>query len=115
MAEPRALSRKAARAIDSRTAPLFISDASLWEICLKWKAGKLQLPLPPRRWIAEQVDQWQLTTLPLTTEHFYATTELVDLHKDPFDRLIIAQAISRALTIVTPDAAIASYPVATVW
>jgi PIN domain nuclease of toxin-antitoxin system len=114
-AEPRALSRKAARAIDLASSDLFISDASIWEICLKWKAGKLELPLPPRRWVEEQTGQWQLMPLTLEAEHFYATTELVDLHKDPFDRLIVVQAISSSLTVVTPDAAVAAYPVATLW
>jgi PIN domain nuclease of toxin-antitoxin system len=114
-AKPREISRKAARAIDSSAAEIYLSDASIWEICLKWKAGKLKLPLPPRRWIEEQVSQWHLEVLPLRSEHFFATSELGDLHRDPFDRLIIAQAIAGSLTIVTPDAAIAGYPVGTLW
>ncbi|HZH04881.1 MAG TPA: type II toxin-antitoxin system VapC family toxin [Myxococcaceae bacterium] len=114
-ADPRSLSRKASKAIDAATLALYLSGASVWEICLKWKAGKLELPLPPRRWIEEQVNRWQLDVLPLNSDHFYATTELVDLHRDPFDRLIVTQAISEALTVVTPDAAIAAYPVGTLW
>ncbi len=112
--DPSRLSATAKKAIESEQA-LYLSDASVWEICLKWQAKKLGLPTPPRTWVAEQVSAWSLLRVPLEAEHFFRTTELPDLHRDPFDRLLVAQAITNAARIVTPDAAIKQYPVSVVW
>ncbi|HEY6463885.1 MAG TPA: type II toxin-antitoxin system VapC family toxin [Polyangiaceae bacterium] len=114
-AEPGRLSKKARTAIDAGDARLFASDASTWEICLKWQSKKLTLPAPPRRWIVEQARAWQTTRLPLEPEHLYRSSELPPFHRDPFDRLLVAQAIEGDLTIVTPDPAIHAYPVAVLW
>lgn len=94
---------------------LLLSDCSVWEICLKWQAGKLTLPTPPRIWLEEQRRLRQLQPLSIETTHLYRGSELPDHHKDPFDRLLIAQAIEGGLTIGTCDANIKKYPVATIW
>jgi PIN domain nuclease of toxin-antitoxin system len=96
-------------------ARILLSDASVWELCLKWQAGKVELPAPPRRWIGEQVQAWGIERLPIEPEHCYRTTELPQLHRDPFDRLLVAQAIAHGALIVTPDPAITAYPVACLW
>jgi PIN domain nuclease of toxin-antitoxin system len=114
-AEPGKLSKKARAAIDGEDARLFASDASTWEVCLKWLAKKIVLPAPPRRWLADQATIWQTDRLPFELDHFFRTCELPALHKDPFDRMLVAQAIARGLTIVTPDPAIHAYPVAVLW
>ena len=114
-AEPQRLGPRARRAIDARDAGLVLSDASVWEVCLKWQAGKLALPLPPRRWFGEQALRWRVERLPMAAEHLYRATELPPLHRDPFDRLLVAQAIERDLTLVTPDPAIRAYSVAVLW
>jgi PIN domain nuclease of toxin-antitoxin system len=102
-------------ALDLPDADLVLSEASVWEISLKWQAGKLSLPTPPRLWIETQAEAWQLRRLPVGREHVYQTTELPDVHRDPFDRLLVAQAIEGGLTIVTPDPLIRRYPVAVLW
>lgn len=112
---PDELSAEARRRLDDPAAELHISDASIWEICLKWQSGKLQLPVPPRKWIEEQRRVWELTRVALGLEHFYRCTELPVHHRDPFDRLLISQAIVEDLTIVTPDASFAAYPIARIW
>ncbi|MBI3182433.1 MAG: type II toxin-antitoxin system VapC family toxin [Myxococcales bacterium] len=109
------LSKAASRAIDDAASILHFSDASTWEICLKWQNGKLGLPTPPRSWIPDQLARWQIEAVPLEAEDFFRTTELASHHPDPFDRLLVAQAIFRGLTIVTPDPAIAAYPAARLW
>lgn len=96
-------------------ADIALSDVSVWEICLKWQARKIGLPASPRTWIAEQVRVWALDRLPIEPEHMVRAVELADLHRDPFDRLLIAQALTHGATLVTPDPAIAQYPVAVVW
>lgn len=102
-------------AIDRPATQLFLSGASVWEICLKWSNGKLGLPTPPRAWLPEQLSSWQIRIVPIEPEHLYRTTELAGLHRDPFDRLLVAQAIEGGMTIATPDPAVRAYPVAVLW
>lgn len=114
-AEPKRLSRRARETIDRSATRLYLSDVSVFEVCTKWGSGKLQLPTPPRRWFGEQTRLWQTERLRLDTEHYFRESELPTLHRDPFDRLLVAQAIERDLSILTPDPAIRAYPVAVVW
>lgn len=94
---------------------LILSDCSAWEICLKWKAGKISLPQPPRLWVEAQSRTWGIEPLSISRSHLYRVTELPEYHRDPFDRLLVAQAIEEGLTIATPDAEIKKYPVAVIW
>lgn len=109
------LSETAKTAIDDPAAVLVLSDVSALEIALKWKAGKLVLPDPPRRWIEAQTEVWALEALPLDREAVYRSAELPEHHRDPFDRLLVAAAINRNATILTPDEAIGQYPVSCRW
>jgi len=112
---PGRLSRPARAALDDPGRDLFFSDASVWEICLKWLARKIVLPVPPRRCVEEQTVRWGIAELPIERSHLYRATELPQLHRDPFDRLLVAQALEAGLTVVTPDPAVRAYPVATLW
>jgi PIN domain nuclease of toxin-antitoxin system len=94
---------------------VFLSSITPWEISLKYSLGKLPLPVPPRIFIPEALAGLAVTPLPLTNEDTFHLTGLPDLHKDPFDRMLICQAIEHGLTILTPDEAIQSYPVKTLW
>ena len=111
---PDRLGASASSAID-RADEIFLSDVSVLEIGLKWQAGKLTLPAPPRFWLPEQSRVWRLTPLPLGRDHILRSTELPDIHRDPFDRLLVAQSLEEGLPIATPDEAIRRYPVATMW
>ena len=75
-------------------------DVSILEIALKWTSGKIVLPLPPRTWVQTQMDIWQLDIVSIGADDIYRCTELPNVHKDPFDRMIVAQAII-ATPIVT--------------
>ena len=109
------LSRRARKALDAMDSELVLSDASVLELCLKWTAGKITLPSPPRVWVEEQAGIWHLERAPLSAAHYYRVTELPDVHRDPFDRLLVAQAIEAGLTLVSPDRELRAYPVATLW
>ncbi len=115
VAEPETLSGAARDVLDDPDRALVVSDVSVWEICLKWEAGKLDFPTPPRVWVAEQMQAWSFEPLAIERSHMLRSTELPRLHRDPFDRLLIAQALELGLTIVSPDAHIRAYPVATCW
>lgn len=112
--DPGRLSAPAVEALEGES-EIALSDVSVWEICLEWQVKKLELPAPPRLWIPEQVRAWHLRRMPIEVEHLFRMVELPDLHKDPFDRLLVSQALVRNTKIVTPDPAIRQYPVAVVW
>ena len=114
-AEPTRLSTDAARLLDAADSKLLLSDATALEIVLKWTAGQLELPEPPRRWIEHQLQVWALEQLPLSRAHMYRASELPMHHADPFDRLLIATALAHDASIVTPDELIHAYPVAWTW
>ena len=76
---------------------------------------KLQLPEPPRLWTEQQRTLWKLSGLSIETQHLYRMSELPGHHRDPFDRLLVAQAIEHGLTIATPDQAIHCYPTSVLW
>lgn len=115
VSDPERLGRAVADCIDEETTELFLSDASVWELCLKWQAGKIGLPKPPRAWVEEQVRAWSLAALPIQRGHLYRVTELPEHHRDPFDRLLVAQAIEEGMTIGSPDPQIHRYPTAVLW
>lgn len=113
--EPEKLSLVSMRAVDASDSALLWSDVSALEIALKWSAGKLVLPDPPRHWLEQQIDTWGLDCLSLRRTDIYRASELPPYHRDPFDRLLVATALGANATILTPDDAIRQYPVSCRW
>ena len=113
--EPGQLSGAASAAIDDPASVLHVSHASLWEIALKHGAGKLSLPDAPRAGWSEQVRRWGLIELPLIAEALLTGSELPAHHKDPFDRVILAQAQISGLRVVSPDGAFPAYGIPLIW
>jgi len=113
--EPKNLSLKATETIDSVENSLSVSHVSIWEMALKQRSGKMVFPKPLRRWIFEQRAIWRFEWIPISLDHILRTTELPDHHNDPFDRLLIAQALKENIPIITPDVYIKQYPVETIW
>lgn len=113
--EPERLSAAAARALRAQDAVVFLSAVSVWELAIKASIGKLELARPFDATIARMVAELGAAELPVTFEHAKAVRELPLLHRDPFDRLLIAQARAEGLTLVSSDPQVARYPVATLW
>ena len=113
--EPERLSAQATEAIAAADSVLLLSDVSALEIALKWNAGKITLPDPPRHWIEQQTATWGLDCLSLKRTDIYRASELPAHHRDPFDRLLVAAALGATATILTPDEAIHKYPVSYRW
>ena len=88
-----------------------LSVVSLWEIIVKNQLGKLPLPQPPERYIPQQREKHLIKSAMLTEEDISQLPTLLSLHRDPFDRMIMCQALSQNLTIVTVDYKIHQYPV----
>jgi PIN domain nuclease of toxin-antitoxin system len=113
--DPSQLSAPAVAALNDSTNQLLLSDASVWEIVLKNAAGKLPLPAPPRIWIPKQRTFFQLKRQAIDPEALFLSGELPDFHRDPFDRLLAAQAIAHRLTLVTPDLPLRRLGAETCW
>jgi PIN domain nuclease of toxin-antitoxin system len=94
---------------------VFLSAASAWEIALKHAAGKLTLPDHPDRYIPTMRAERGIATLAIDEESALHASRLPWLHRDPFDRLLVSQAIVHGMIILTPDPVIARYPARTLW
>ena len=114
-AEPEKLSEKVSALFEDEQHTFVLSQVSVLELSLKWTAKKITLPAPPRVWIAQQCKAWQISVLPLNDEAIYRSTELPLNHKDPFDRLLVGQAIAEGCAILSPDKVLASYPLSCIW
>ena len=94
---------------------VFFSSVSAWEISVKYALGRLPLPEPPERFIPFQREQHEVESLPLVEKAALHLSSLPAFHKDPFDRMLVCQAIIHGLSILTPDELIRRYPALTVW
>lgn len=109
------LSNTARNAIANPANVLFVSAASTWEIIIKNRTGKLSLPDKPEQYIPNRLAANQFESLPIQIIHTLQVAELPDYHKDPFDRILIAQSQVENLPIITIDQQIARYPVQVIW
>jgi PIN domain nuclease of toxin-antitoxin system len=98
-------------AIREPTNEAYLSVASIWEAVIKHGSGKLPLPGPPAEYLPQQRDAHGIATLPIDEGAMTHLAGLPALHRDPFDRLLIAQALQHGLTIATVDADVAAYPI----
>ena len=94
---------------------LLLSAASAWEIGIKAQQGKLPLPADPETFIPQQMALNAIRELPVSAAHALRVTKLPYHHRDPFDRLLVAQAILENLILVSADGALKPYPVNILW
>lgn len=112
--DPR-LSERARKIIGDGKNRLYLSAASGWEVAIKAALGRLKLPDAPERFIPEQLALNAIETLPVRMSHALHIYSLPRHHRDPFDRLLVAQAQLEKLPILTADTQIARYPVEVIW
>ena len=112
VAAPERLSRRAHAALER--GENVVSVASYWEVVLKAQKGLLGIP-DVATWWKRATDLFYAQILPIRFTHVGAMAPLPPLHKDPFDRILIAQAVAEGLRFVTSDELIATYPVNTIW
>lgn len=93
----------------------YLSASSSWEISIKASSGKLPLPGPPPSFIPRVLAEQGITPLPILHQHALAVYDLPKHHTDPFDRLLIAQALTEQMVILTSDSIFWRYKVAIVW
>ena len=107
--QPERLSIAARRHLDNPKNELLFSAASLWEITIKKSLGGEDFRVEPRLLRRGLLDNGY-TELPVTSEHAVNVDSLPDLHKDPFDRILLAQALTEGVTLLTADARLARHP-----
>ena len=89
---------------------VFLSVVSVWEAMVKHAIGKLPLPHPPAEYLPAQRVQHQMTSLPLDEASVRRLATLPSVHRDPFDRMLVCQALAHGLTVVTADPVFRAYP-----
>jgi PIN domain nuclease of toxin-antitoxin system len=94
---------------------ILLSVVSAWEITVKHASGKLPLPQKPDVFVRKQREDHLLQSLALQENHVLTLSKLPDIHNDPFDRMLVCQAVAEGLIVLTPDEAVSQYPVRTVW
>ena len=109
------LSRQARGAYLDTNNEVFLSAISAWEIAVKYRLGKLVLTEPPKLFVPRFRDAHGISALPLDEEAVLQDTALPGLHRDPFDRMLVCQAIVHGLILLTPDPLISQYPVRVMW
>jgi len=113
--DDRRLSQVARDVIGEGENELYLSAASGWEIAIKAGIGRLRLDRPMEEEIPAQLEANGILVLPVQLAHALRVSALPGIHKDPFDRLLVAQAQVEQLPIVTADPVVAQYPVETLW
>lgn len=107
--QPEKLSRGARKIMQDPDNELLFSAASLWEVAIKSSMGREDFRVEPRVLRRGLLDNGYIE-LPITSQHAVGIDSLPQLHKDPFDRLLMSQAITEGITLLTTDAQLATYP-----
>jgi PIN domain nuclease of toxin-antitoxin system len=104
-----------ARDIFAGPASLSFSIASVWEILIKVQSGKLNLPRPAGPYVLRKLAENGIEILPISIDHLLALERLPMHHRDPFDRMQIAQSVEEGWPIITADPAFKQYPIRVIW
>jgi PIN domain nuclease of toxin-antitoxin system len=109
------LSERAGELIADGANDVYFSAASAWEIAIKAGLGRIRLPDEAWTFTPQQLERNAFQALPVHVAHAVAVIALPDAHRDPFDRILVAQAMSEGLTIVSADPELARYAVPVLW
>lgn len=109
------LSKKAKKLISNPANEIYISSASIWEMSIKCKLGKLEIKDYSEEFLKKQIIDNSFSFLPISLKHSFKIFELVISHKDPFDHMLIAQAQIEDCAIITKDKLFKKYDVKIEW
>jgi PIN domain nuclease of toxin-antitoxin system len=111
--EPERLRNQARALLEDPGTALHVSAATAWEIVTKFEAGRLRLATSAEAWLADPRHRRDVTDLPISFDHAIRAGSLPPLHRDPFDRMLVAQAQAEGLVLVSADRQLAAYDVET--
>ena len=109
------LSQTARDIVSDGSSELFWSAASSWEVSIKYKLGRLPLPEVPESFIPTELAKNRVESLPIISEHAFRAGQLPVHHHDPFDRMLVAQALTENMEIISNDRQISLYDVKIAW
>ena len=109
------INREALAILENGDQELYFSAASAWEIGIKTRLGKYRLPEAPGRYLPKRLAAQGIRSLPVSQSHALRVYDLPLHHHDPFDRLLVAQALEEEMVILTADRAFELYPVDMIW
>jgi PIN domain nuclease of toxin-antitoxin system len=115
LTEQEKLKEGAREILENGSNTVFLSAASSWEIAIKYSIGKLNLPEPPERFVPKRLMRDAISSLPVQHNHALRVAELPYHHRDPFDRLIIAQSIVEGFPVMTVDRQFELYDIEIIW
>jgi PIN domain nuclease of toxin-antitoxin system len=115
ISDPTKLGSKSLQVIENPDNHLSFSLVSYWEICLKRSAGKIELPKNWQKIIDKFLDDNNIDWLPIERKHIDLSLHLPLIHKDPFDRMLVAQAMAEHCAIITCDSEISKYNIKTIF
>jgi PIN domain nuclease of toxin-antitoxin system len=104
-----------ARDVFVGSADLSLSIASIWEILIKVQSGKLKFPRPAGPYVLTKLAENSIKRLPISIDHLLALERLPMHHRDPFDRMLIAQSVEEDWPIITADPMFKQYPIQVIW
>jgi len=111
LVQPEKIGAEARALMEDPSTQLVLSAASTWEISIKYRLGRLALPEPPESFIPQRLVRDGIEALPVEHHHACAVASLPQHHQDPFDRLLVAVALSDRMTLVTADRQLLPYDV----
>ncbi len=111
ISDPDRISPRARKTLEDPRNEVFLSIASAWEITIKAGIGRLSLPAPAAMFIQRQLAKHRIDLLPIQLSHLGAMEKLPPHHRDPFDRLLVAQCIEEGAVLLTVDSQLQRYPV----
>jgi len=114
-AEPEKLSPAVREIVEAGATELLLSAASAWEVALLWKLGRIELQEEPTEFIPIALRALAITPLPIGFDTAITAATLPLIHRDPFDRILVAEALKGGLTILSKDQTIPRYGVTTIW
>jgi PIN domain nuclease of toxin-antitoxin system len=115
LSSPERIRRGARTLLEDADNVLHLSAVSSWEIAIKYRLGKLSLPVPPSTFVPTRMLRDGIVSLAVEHHHALAVADLPDHHRDPFDRLLVAQAKIEGMTLFTADRQLRAYEVDTVF
>jgi PIN domain nuclease of toxin-antitoxin system len=115
ISDDRRLSYRAREIIGDGRNELYFSAASGWEISIKAGLGRLEVPDDLQRFIIDQLSRNAFLSLPIYLSHALHTRTLPDYHRDPFDRILISQALVEETPLLSADPLISQYPIEVIW
>lgn len=115
ISDPKKLPSNVIGILENPEDEIFVSMVNVWEICIKYSIGKLKLLKEPEIFLSDEIHNANFKILEIKMNHIFKISNLEEIHRDPFDRLLVAQSKAEKFPLITNDPLIRKYKVQTIW